>query len=123
MPSVHTLSRLRLRLECGWPLCLVASDEMLQQYNAVLVLLMQVGRVGLVLWIRIFEWAKEMPVQPEACMDVGVVSSAHLHLAKSPRSVLDLPTVAHHSTSPSPGAGPLGEEVMDTLQHPRFAPR
>lgn len=61
---MHTLLRLRLRLECGWPLCLVASDEMLQQYNAVLVLLMQVGRVGLVLWVR----------QPEACMGVGVVS-------------------------------------------------
>lgn len=29
-------------MDCGWPLCLVASPDILQQYNSMLVLLMQV---------------------------------------------------------------------------------
>lgn len=39
---VQQLSRLRLRVEPGWPLSLVVGEEMLEQYNAVLVLLLQV---------------------------------------------------------------------------------
>lgn len=38
---VHALARLRLRLEPGWPLSLLVGEEMLAQYNRVLVLLLQ----------------------------------------------------------------------------------
>mgnify|MGYP001149511064 CR=1 FL=1 len=44
MPTVQALSRLRLSMERGWPLCLVASEDVVQQYNAILVLLIQVSR-------------------------------------------------------------------------------
>lgn len=43
VPRVQQLARLRLRVEPGWPLSLVVGEEMLEQYNAVLVLLLQVG--------------------------------------------------------------------------------
>lgn len=43
LPSVHTLARLRLGMEAGWPMCLLAGEEALAQYNAILVLFMQVG--------------------------------------------------------------------------------
>jgi hypothetical protein len=43
LPTVRTLSRLRLGVDCGWPLCLMVSEEMLLQHNAMLVLLLQVG--------------------------------------------------------------------------------
>jgi hypothetical protein len=43
VPRVQQLARLRLRVEPGWPLCLVVGEEMLKQYNAVLVLLLQVS--------------------------------------------------------------------------------
>ncbi|KAI3426972.1 hypothetical protein D9Q98_006916 [Chlorella vulgaris] len=42
---VQQLSRLRLRVEPGWPLSLVVGEEMLEQYNAVLVLLLQLSWV------------------------------------------------------------------------------
>ncbi|KAL4444278.1 hypothetical protein ABPG75_012015 [Micractinium tetrahymenae] len=38
---VHALARLRLRVEPGWPLSLLVGEEMLAQYNQVLVLLLQ----------------------------------------------------------------------------------
>ena len=41
-PRVQQLGRLRLRVEPGWPLSLVVGEGMLAQYNAVLVLLLQV---------------------------------------------------------------------------------
>ena len=44
-PRVQQLARLRLRLEPGWPLSLVVGEGMLRQYNAVLVLLLQVRGV------------------------------------------------------------------------------
>lgn len=40
---VQALARLRLRCEPGWPLSLVVGEEMLAQYNSVLVLLLQVS--------------------------------------------------------------------------------
>lgn len=43
LPRVQQLGRLRLRVEPGWPLSLVVGEGMLAQYNAVLVLLLQVG--------------------------------------------------------------------------------
>ncbi|KAL4854307.1 Gamma-tubulin complex component 6 [Chlorella vulgaris] len=42
---VQQLSRLRLRVEPGWPLSLVVGEEMLEQYNVVLVLLLQLSWV------------------------------------------------------------------------------
>eukprot|EP00887_Chlorella_sp_A99_P001169 scaffold14.g1169.t1 len=45
-PSVAGLARLRLRVQPAWPLSLLVSEEMLAQYNAVLVLLLQLR------WVR-----------------------------------------------------------------------
>jgi hypothetical protein len=41
LSRVQQLGRLRLRVEPGWPLSLVVGEDMLRQYNAVLVLLLQ----------------------------------------------------------------------------------
>ena len=57
LPTVQLLSRLQLRLdEASWPMCLVAGEEALAQYNAVLVLFTQVCGGGLGCTVCVHAW-------------------------------------------------------------------